>query len=190
MFHSIMHWIPYFMQKNLYQFFQWIFRTDVIYDGLVGSPCSLRVSQVSSPTPQFKSIHYSTLGFVYSPTLISIHDCWKNHSFDWRHISCRFGALIFLSEICTVHILQVNLYPGFHKWKEQKSQFSILNNSLTSFPISNIENSLLHVGDFAYRFKYEQIWRIPYFRWKHLHLDGEIWDIWNTIFFSAISFFI
>ena len=38
--------------------------------------------QESSPTPQFKSINSSTLSFLYSPTLTSIHDYWKNHSFD------------------------------------------------------------------------------------------------------------
>ena len=36
---------------------------------------------VSSPTPQFKSINSSALSFLYSPTLRSIHDYWKNHSF-------------------------------------------------------------------------------------------------------------
>ena len=34
----------------------------------------------SSPTPQFKSINSSSLSFLYSPTLTSIHDHWKNHS--------------------------------------------------------------------------------------------------------------
>ena len=50
--------------------------------GLVGSPCSPRDSQESSPTPQFKSINSSALSFLYSPTLTFIHDYWKNHSFD------------------------------------------------------------------------------------------------------------
>ena len=49
---------------------------------LVGSPCSPRNSQESSPTPQFKSISSSALSFLYSPTLTFIHDYWKNHSFD------------------------------------------------------------------------------------------------------------
>ena len=31
---------------------------------------------------QFKTINSSVLSFLYSPTLISIHDYWKNHSFD------------------------------------------------------------------------------------------------------------
>ena len=39
-------------------------------------------SQESSPTPQFKSINSSAFRFLYSPTLTSIHDYWKNHSFD------------------------------------------------------------------------------------------------------------
>ena len=32
----------------------------------------------SSPTPQFKSINYSVLSFLYSTTLTSIRDYWKN----------------------------------------------------------------------------------------------------------------
>ena len=48
----------------------------------VGSPCSPRDSQESSPTLQFKSISFSALSFLYSPTLTSIRDYWKNHSFD------------------------------------------------------------------------------------------------------------
>ena len=36
----------------------------------------------SPPTPQSKSINSSALCFLYSPTLTSIHDYWKNHSFD------------------------------------------------------------------------------------------------------------
>ena len=34
------------------------------------------------PTPRCKSINSSVLNFLYSPTLTSIHDYWKNHSFD------------------------------------------------------------------------------------------------------------
>ena len=61
--------------------FQWIFRTDFLYNWLVWSPCSPRDSQEFSPTPWFKSIDSLVLSFLYSPTLISIHDYWKNHSF-------------------------------------------------------------------------------------------------------------
>ena len=43
---------------------------------------SPRDSQESSPAPQFKSINLSALSFLHSPTFTSIHDHWKNHSFD------------------------------------------------------------------------------------------------------------
>ena len=56
-----------------HQSFQWTLRTDLLQDGLVGSPCSPGDSQESSPTPQFKSIlkgtHYQkkrVFSFWYS----------------------------------------------------------------------------------------------------------------------------
>ena len=68
--------------QHRHQSFLWIFRTDFLEDWLVGSPCSPRDSQESSPTPQFRSINSSALSFLYSPTLTSILDYWKNHSLD------------------------------------------------------------------------------------------------------------
>ena len=65
-----------------HQSFQRNPRADLLQNGLVGSPCSPRDSQESSPTPQLKSIDSSALSFLYSPTLTSIHDHWKNHSLD------------------------------------------------------------------------------------------------------------
>ena len=43
-------------------------RADLLQNGLVGSPCSPRDSQKSSPTPQFKSINSLALNFLHSPT--------------------------------------------------------------------------------------------------------------------------
>ena len=45
--------------------------------------CSPRDSQESFPTPQFKSINSLVFSFLYSPTLTSTHEYWKNHSFDY-----------------------------------------------------------------------------------------------------------
>ena len=47
-----------------------------------------RTDLLSSPTPQFKSINSSVLSFLHSPTLTSIHDYWKNHSFDKMYVCC------------------------------------------------------------------------------------------------------
>ena len=49
-------------------------RVDLLQNALVGSPCSPRDSQESSPTPQFKSINSLALSLLHSPTLTSIHN--------------------------------------------------------------------------------------------------------------------
>ena len=51
--------------------------------------------QESPPTPQFKSINSSILSPLYSPTLTSIHDHWKNHSLDYSDL-CWKSSLCFL----------------------------------------------------------------------------------------------
>ena len=65
---------------------------------MVGSLCSPRDSQESSPTPQFRSINSLVLSFLYSPTLTSIHDYWKTialtrWSFVGKVISLLFNML-------------------------------------------------------------------------------------------------
>src|SRR5574340_1088820 len=68
----------------------WSFRFGISpsneHPGLVGSSCSPRDSQESSPAPQFKSINSLALSFLHSPTLTSMHDHWKNHSLDWMDL--------------------------------------------------------------------------------------------------------
>ena len=69
--HSLFKWVSSSHQvakllefQVQHQSFQWIFRIDFLQDWLVGSPCSPRDSQESSPTPQFKSISSSALSFL------------------------------------------------------------------------------------------------------------------------------
>ena len=55
------------------------------YSGLISYKINwivLLIVQGDHQTPQFKSINSSVLSFHYSPALTSIHDYWKNHSFD------------------------------------------------------------------------------------------------------------
>ena len=54
-------WLKYWEFQLQHQCFQWIFITDFLYYWLVGSPCSSRDYQESSPAPQFKSINSSML---------------------------------------------------------------------------------------------------------------------------------
>ena len=59
--------------------------------------------QVSSPTPQLKSIHSLVLNFLYSPTLTSIHDYWKNHI--WPFLKSLLKLLqYFFCCLCSVFL--------------------------------------------------------------------------------------
>ena len=85
-----------------HQSFQWTPRTDLLKDGLVGSPYSPRDSQESSPALQFKSINSSVLSFLYSPTLTS--DYWveryigvgKNLKLDFSNSNRKFKKIQYM----------------------------------------------------------------------------------------------
>ena len=53
---------------------------------LVVSPCSPRDSEEFSPAPEFEGVNSSGLSLPYGPTLTSIYDYWKNHSFDYTDL--------------------------------------------------------------------------------------------------------
>jgi len=72
----------------------------------VWSPCCPRDSQESSPTPQFKSINSSALSLLYGPTLTSLHDYWKNQSFDYSLCSYQ-DATAFTSNPTHLVMLQI-----------------------------------------------------------------------------------
>ena len=86
-----------FLPSSLFQHqsLQWIFRVDFLSSWLVWSPCSPRDSQESSPAPQFKSINSSALSLPYCPTLTSVYDYWKNHSFDYMDLCQQSDASAF-----------------------------------------------------------------------------------------------
>ena len=99
---GLFQWVSslYYVAKVLelqlqHQSLQWIFRVDFLLDWLVWSPCNPRDSQESSPTPQFKSINSSALSILYGPTLTSICDHWKNHSFDYTDLCWQSNASAF-----------------------------------------------------------------------------------------------
>ena len=62
---------------------------------MVGSPCNSRDSQESSPTPQIKSINSLVFSLLYGPTLTSVHEYWKNHSFEHKDLCWKVMSLLF-----------------------------------------------------------------------------------------------
>ena len=88
---SSSHWVAKVLELQLqHQSFQWTFKTDFLYNWLVGSPSSPRKSQESSLTPQFKSI--SSLAWSNS----HIHTrLLENHSFDYADVCQQSNVSVF-----------------------------------------------------------------------------------------------
>ena len=53
------------------------------------------ISLLSKGLSRVFNINSSTLSFLYSPTLTSIHDYWKNHSFDLTDLSWQSNVSAF-----------------------------------------------------------------------------------------------
>ena len=79
-------WPNYWFQ---HQSFQWVFRTDFLEEGLVGSPCSPTDSRQSSPAPPFESINSLAHSFLYVPSLISLHEYCKKQLWLCRTLSVK-----------------------------------------------------------------------------------------------------
>ena len=68
-----------------HQSFQWIFRISFKVSFKIDWLDLIAVQETFKgflPTPRFRSINSLVLSFLYSPSLTSIHDYWKNRSFD------------------------------------------------------------------------------------------------------------
>ena len=67
------------------------FRIDWLYLlSVQGTLKSLR------PTSQFKRVNSLALSFLYSPTLTSTCDYWKNHGFDYTDVYCLYLEMVCL----------------------------------------------------------------------------------------------
>ena len=53
------------------------------------------LKSLSSPTTQFKRITSSVLSLFYCPALTSVHDYWRNHSFDYTDLFGKVMSLLF-----------------------------------------------------------------------------------------------
>ena len=61
----------------------------------IWSLCSSRDSQESFPAPQFESISSLALSFPYGPTFTSVHEYWKNYSFDYMDLCQQSDFSVF-----------------------------------------------------------------------------------------------
>ena len=121
--------------------FQWISRTDFLLDWLIWSPCSPRDSQESSPTPKFKTISSLAFSFLYSPTLTSIPDYWKNHSFDQTDL-CWQSFLKMLSRLAITSLPQSKCL--LISWLQSSSAVILEPKKIKSLIVSIVSPSICH----------------------------------------------
>ena len=113
-------------------------------DGLVGSPCSPRDSQESSPTPQFKSINSSALSFLYGPTLTSIHDYGKTIALTrWTFVG-KVMSLLF-NMLSTLVITFLPRSKGLLiSWLQSPSEVILEPRKIKSATVSTVSPSTCH----------------------------------------------
>ena len=65
----------------------------------------------SSPVPQFESINSPAFSLLYGPTPPSIHDYWKDHSFDCTNLCRQSDVSAFKNIVWICHNLSSFLNP-------------------------------------------------------------------------------
>ena len=127
-----------------HQSFQWTPRTDLLSDGLLWFPCCPRDSQESSPTPQFKSINSLALTFLYSPTLTSIHDYWKNVALTrWTFVGKVMSLLFNILSRLVITFLPMYKHLLI-SWLQSPSAVILEPRKIKSDTVSTVSPSVCH----------------------------------------------
>ena len=104
---------------------------------------SMRLSGVLS-TPQFKVINSLAFSLLYGPTLISIHDYWKNHSFDYTDFVGKMMSLLFnmLSRFFMVFLPRTKHL--LISWLWSRSTVILEPRKIKSVTVSTFSHSICH----------------------------------------------
>src|SRR5574341_567115 len=119
-------------------------RADLLQNGLVGSPCSPRDSQESSPTPQFKSINSLALSLLHSPTLTSYMTTGKTIALTrWTFVGKVMSLLLNM-----LSRLVITFLPRSKRllisWLQSPSAVILEPKKLKSDTVSTVSSSICH----------------------------------------------
>ena len=123
-------------------------RADLLQNGLVGSPCSPRDSQESSPTPEFESMSSSMLSFLYSPILNPYMTTGKTIALTrWTPVG-KIMSLLFNM------LSRLTLYPCLSRrkcllisWLQSPSAVILEPRKIKSASVSTVSPSICHEVD-------------------------------------------
>ena len=127
-----------------HQSFQRTPRTDLLQNGLVGSPCSPRDSRQSSITPQFESINSLVLSFPHSPTL-TVHSDFQKYSMErgekekWHSAkittSARRSTFTFINSLYSEHDAMRMIFVSLVLLTETHNPSLVLTKNLSHLPV-------------------------------------------------------
>ena len=132
-----------------------------LQDGLIGSPCSPRDSQESSPTPQFKSVNTQALSFLYGPTRISIHDYWKTIPLTRQTFVGKVMPLHLIrclkseSRSVSCDSLQPHELRSPWNYPAQNTRVGMCSLLQLIFPTQGLNPGLLHCGRVLYQLSHQ-----------------------------------
>ena len=116
----------------------------LLKDGLIGTSCSPRDSEESSPTPKFKSINSSVFSFLYSPTLTSTHDYWKTMALTRRAFVDKVMSLLFNKLSRLVIIFLPRSKHLLISWLQSPSALILEPKKIKSLTVSIVSPSICH----------------------------------------------
>ena len=98
----------------------------------------------SSPAPQFENINSLALSLLYGPTLASIHDYWKNHSFDYTD----FGGKVMSLPFNMLSRFVISFLPRRKRhlisWQRSLSTVILEPKKIKSFTVSTVSPPIRH----------------------------------------------
>ena len=96
----------------------------------------------SSPALQFESINSLALSLLYCPTLTSLHDYWKNQSFDYTDL-CRQSLLFNTPSRFVIAFLQRSKHLLI-LWLQSPSSVILESKKIKSVTVSTFPPSICH----------------------------------------------
>ena len=95
-------------------------------------------------TPQLKSTNYLVLSLLYGPTLISMHDYWKNHSLTrWTFVSKTMSLLFnMVSSFVTAFLPKKRCL--LVSWSQSPSAVILEPRKIKSVTVSIVSPSICH----------------------------------------------
>ena len=95
-------------------------------------------------TPQFKVINSLAFSLLYGPTLISIHDYWKNHSFDYTDFVGKMMSLLFNMLSRFFMVLLPRTKHLLISWLWSRSTVILEPRKIKSVTVSTFSHSICH----------------------------------------------